>query len=263
MASLGQELKRERELRGISLQEISDLTKISLRYLRALEEDHLDFLPGQFFTRSIIRAYAKYCGLEEEDILNKYYEETQLKEQILEEEKKKNKTRKAFALDLKRIYPYGLALILLLIVIFAIFYLFPAKENSSLFDFTDIPETSITRIQIPAPHDIFSAESFPEEKIFFNIFFVEKTWLQLYVDGRLTINGLKYAGDKARVKAISEILLHLGNAGGVTYSLNNEPGRPFGSSGAVVKNIKITPDNLQEYLAQEQRDRNQGTRSSL
>jgi len=261
MASLGQELRRERELRGISLQEISDSTKISLRYLRALEEDHLDVLPGRFFTKSIIRAYAQYCGLEEEAVLNKYHEETQLKEQILEEEKKKNKTGKAFTLDLKRIMPYGLTLILLSIVILSILYLFPTKERTSLLDFTDIPETLFTRDQIPPPLDAFSAQFFPEERIFFNINFVEKTWLQLYVDGRLTINGLKYPGDKAEVKAFREIVLHLGNAGGVTYSLNNELGKPFGSSGDVVKNIKITPENLQEYLAREQRDKNPGKSS--
>ena len=261
MASLGQELRRERELRGISLQEISDSTKISLRYLRALEEDHLDVLPGRFFTKSIIRAYAQYCGLEEEAVLNKYHEETQLKEQILEEEKKKRKTGKAFTPNLKRIFPYGLTLILLSIVILSILYLYPTRERTNSFDFTDIPETSVTRDQIPLPLDAFSAQFFPEEKIFLTINFMEKTWLQLYVDGRLTINGLKYPGEKAEVKAFREIVLHLGNAGGVTYSLNNELGKPFGSSGAVVKNIKITTENLQEYLAQEQRDKNPGESS--
>jgi transcriptional regulator with XRE-family HTH domain len=261
MASLGEELRRERELRGISLQEISDSTKISLRYLRALEEDHLDILPGRFFTKSIIRAYAQYCGLEEEAVLNKYHEETQQKEHILEEEKKKRKTGKAFTPHLKKMFPYALTLILLSIVILSILYLYPTKERSSLLDFTDMPETSFTKDQIPPPLDAFSAQSFPEEKIFFTINFVEKTWLQLYVDGRLTIDGLKYPGDKEKVKALREIVLHLGNAGGVTYSLNNELGKPFGSSGAVVKNIRITPENLQEYLAREQRDKNPGENS--
>ena len=88
MASLGQELRRERELRGISLNEISDSTKIGIRYLRALENDNLEILPGRFFTKGIIRAYAKYLGLDEESVLNKYYEDILLREQLLEKEKK-------------------------------------------------------------------------------------------------------------------------------------------------------------------------------
>ena len=74
MASLGQELKRERELRGISLQEIANTTKISMRFLQALEEDKLDILPGEFFIKSIISAYANTLGLEKDSVLNKYYE---------------------------------------------------------------------------------------------------------------------------------------------------------------------------------------------
>jgi transcriptional regulator with XRE-family HTH domain len=261
MASLGQELKRERELRGISLQEISDSTKISLRYFRALEEDQLNVLPGQFFTKNIIRAYAQYCGLEEEGVLNKYYQETQLKEQILQEEKKRSKPRKTLSIDLKRIFPYALTLILLVIVILSILYLFPARESSALFDSTELPETPLAAVQIPPGLDILSKQFFPEEKIFFDIFFVEKTWLQLYVDGRLAINGLKYPGEKASLKAFREILLHLGNAGGVTYSLNNQPGRSFGSSGAVKKNIRITPENLQQFHIQEKENQDAGLRS--
>ncbi|NOR13733.1 MAG: helix-turn-helix domain-containing protein, partial [Candidatus Aminicenantes bacterium] len=66
MLPIGQDLKRERELRGISLKEIAESTKINIRFLRALEDDQFDALPGKFFTRGIIRGYAKYLGLEEE-----------------------------------------------------------------------------------------------------------------------------------------------------------------------------------------------------
>ena len=44
--SFGQNLRRERELRGISLHEIAEATKISARFLQALEQDRLDVLPG-------------------------------------------------------------------------------------------------------------------------------------------------------------------------------------------------------------------------
>ena len=49
MGSFGENLRRERELRGVSLREIADGTKITLRFLQALEEDRVDVLPGGLF----------------------------------------------------------------------------------------------------------------------------------------------------------------------------------------------------------------------
>lgn len=72
MASFGENLQREREMRGVTLQEISAATKISVRFLQALEGEEFAKLPGGIFTRSFIRAYAKYLGLDEERVLAEY-----------------------------------------------------------------------------------------------------------------------------------------------------------------------------------------------
>jgi cytoskeleton protein RodZ len=72
MASFGENLRREREMRGVTLQEISAATKISARFLQALEAEEFGKLPGGVFTRSFIRAYAKYLGLDEERVLAEY-----------------------------------------------------------------------------------------------------------------------------------------------------------------------------------------------
>jgi cytoskeleton protein RodZ len=72
MASFGENLRREREMRGVGLEEISSATKISVRLLEALEAEDFPKLPGGIFTRSFIRAYAKYLGLDEERILAEY-----------------------------------------------------------------------------------------------------------------------------------------------------------------------------------------------
>lgn len=69
MSGFGERLRRERELRGIKLEEISESTKISVRYLRALEEEDLEKLPGGIFSKGFVRAYAKYLGIDEEQAL--------------------------------------------------------------------------------------------------------------------------------------------------------------------------------------------------
>jgi cytoskeleton protein RodZ len=70
--SLGANLRRERELRGISLKEISEATKISSRLLEALEADRFDILPGGIFRKSFLKSYAKYLGMNEEQVLYEY-----------------------------------------------------------------------------------------------------------------------------------------------------------------------------------------------
>jgi cytoskeletal protein RodZ len=69
---LGQELRGEREARHISIEEIASATKIGSLYLEALEADHLDIMPGEFFIKGIIRAYARTIGLDGEVVLAKY-----------------------------------------------------------------------------------------------------------------------------------------------------------------------------------------------
>ncbi len=69
MTGFGEYLRREREMRGVSLEEISAATKISIRFLQAVENEELSKLPGGIFTRSFVRTYARYLGLDEERVL--------------------------------------------------------------------------------------------------------------------------------------------------------------------------------------------------
>jgi cytoskeleton protein RodZ len=72
MASLGQSLREAREARLISLEEIASSTKIVRRYLEALENDRFDIMPGGFFIKGIVRAYANAIGLDAEEVLARY-----------------------------------------------------------------------------------------------------------------------------------------------------------------------------------------------
>ena len=70
--SFGEELRRERLIREVSLEEISAATKISVRLLTALEESDLSRLPAPVFTRGFIRAYSRHLGLDPDEMVNAY-----------------------------------------------------------------------------------------------------------------------------------------------------------------------------------------------
>lgn len=68
----GEHLKREREMRGVSLEEISLATRIAPRFLAALEAEQWDKLPGGVFNRGFIRSVAHYLGLDEDSMVAEY-----------------------------------------------------------------------------------------------------------------------------------------------------------------------------------------------
>ena len=72
MSSLGATFRREREARGVSLEEIAKETRIGIRLLRAIENEQFDRLPGGIFNKSFVRQYARYLELDEETAVREY-----------------------------------------------------------------------------------------------------------------------------------------------------------------------------------------------
>lgn len=70
--TFGERLKRERELREVSLEEVAKATRISERFLQALENEDWNKLPGGLFGRAFVRTTARYLGLDEENLLGEY-----------------------------------------------------------------------------------------------------------------------------------------------------------------------------------------------
>jgi len=74
--SFGARLKREREQRGVTLDDIALSTKIGKRFLTALEEEHFEQLPGGIFSKGFVRAYARHLGIDEEQAIADYLSAT-------------------------------------------------------------------------------------------------------------------------------------------------------------------------------------------
>jgi cytoskeletal protein RodZ len=72
MESVGEYLRKERELRNLTLTAIAESTKIQYRYLEAIEGDRYDRLPPRFYTRSYITLYAKFLGIDPGEAILRY-----------------------------------------------------------------------------------------------------------------------------------------------------------------------------------------------
>ncbi len=70
--NFGERLKRERELREVSMEELTKATRISARFVQALENEDWAKLPGGVFGHGFVRTIARYLGLNEEALLGEY-----------------------------------------------------------------------------------------------------------------------------------------------------------------------------------------------
>ncbi|MBE7119122.1 helix-turn-helix domain-containing protein [Bacillus cereus] len=72
MTELGQKLTEAREAKGLSIDQLHEITKIQKRHLVAIEEGNYDVLPGAFYARAFIKQYADAVGLNGEELLVEY-----------------------------------------------------------------------------------------------------------------------------------------------------------------------------------------------
>ncbi len=72
MGQFGDKFRKAREAKKISLDDASNVTKISARMLQAIEEEKFDLLPGGVFNKGFIRAYAKHLGINDEEAVTEY-----------------------------------------------------------------------------------------------------------------------------------------------------------------------------------------------
>ena len=253
MASLGQDLKRERELRGISLREIADSTRINLRFLQAIEEDRLDALPGAFFVRAILRSYAKCIGIDEHQVLNKYQEIYAFEEQLQYGESAKrpaSRPGRVLRPSLRRhwkIAALALTVIGLGIILIYFFVLArPDKPRVSIVTTQRIPQVEAPKPS-PPPDPLPAVEETKGLRLEF--IFSEETWLHVYADGQSVWDGTKNKGESLEIRAEREVRLSLGNSGGLDLTINGRKAKPLGPPGAVRQDILITPENFADLLA--------------
>ena len=264
MASLSEKLRRERELRGISLKQISDDTRIGVRFLEALEEGRLELIPGEFYRRSYLRAYARYLGLDEDRAVNAYI--------FSQNERPTPETESPDAGSLS--VPFWLPWVVIgaVVLMGAIWVVSsePARSAPSVTKETretgaealdtaaiesvapsEAVSSSATRVPVLSPSSPPPAP--PQMRgdatsLRLVVDVGESCWLEIMADGEVVTTGLKEQGYRREFVANEELRLWLGNAGGVSLWINDRPLRPLGRPGQVRRDLSITLDNYTEYV---------------
>lgn len=260
LASFGEELRREREIRGISLKEISDATKISKRFLEALERNDHRTLPAPVFTRGFVREYARYVGLNAEEMVNRYnfaaanderiekppvvpkYPQT-LPRDISPKPPAKRGIPPAFA----RVDRNALAAFLIVVALGGVAFWaiqFKRKERETAEAVNAVPLTTTKAVTPALPPPLPPAK--PDDSILhLNIEAVSNSWVTLEADEKTVLNTEMSAGERRSFDATTEFRFRtIGNAAGVLVTLNGERVPQMGGDGDVVKNRVFDRDAL-------------------
>lgn len=272
MDLLGEFLRRKREEKGKTLEEVAEATKININYLQALEKDNFSSLPGEVFIKGFLRHYSRYLGIDEQEVLKKYEEEKgevqapsklNTKFYVPEEEVKK--------ITFKNwLIPAGI--VILLFIIFVPRIKEKPPEPETLYTQETFQEQPTTQgIEQPAQEPILDPSkpnlvrpeppvhkgtgaiveektipTSPEESLLvLNILAKETSWVLAYIDDNQIKDVLLQPGEKVSWKAAQRFLLTLGNAGGVDLEFNGKPLEPFGPSGVVIKDILLSRSKIQ------------------
>ncbi|OGP15452.1 MAG: hypothetical protein A2054_03740 [Deltaproteobacteria bacterium GWA2_55_10] len=160
MESPGEYLKREREIRRVSLQKIHEATRVSLKFLESIEADRYEGLPHATFIKGFIRSYCKVLGVDETDAVLRFEIFIREKE---EAEAAASGARPAKASSAKPVKKKALserlpanlrkhAIVAAGILIIVVAYAFSIKKDASI-DSTipEPPVQSSTEAAVPAP----------------------------------------------------------------------------------------------------------------
>ena len=268
MGAFGDRLRREREMRGITLNEITESTKISRRHLEALEGEHFEQLPGGVFNKGFVRAYARFLGIDEDQAVADYSAasneqpepEDKFPLEIHEEPNRELNPRRSRV-------PLVFALAALVGVLVGYGFWMKSRPHSSTAVESarqSTPATSATEPQAspsattfnaepaktpneppapaavatPAVARVQAAKSAPAESTGTplakeNAFVVqikakEDSWVSIVADGKSVMQRVLTADKQKKIKAGKSLILRTGNAGGIEVSFN---GRPLGALG--------------------------------
>ena len=271
MAGEGRKLKEAREEKNWSYTEAEDITKISVRYLRALEAEEYNILPGATYTKGYLRTYAKHLGLNPDEIAA-LYKASATSEPAPVYRKSRN-TAKPSKVRYRPLLILGTAILAIILVITIASWNRSGSNSANTNDLPTLPKSQqneakepSTNNGVPSPENTpddpsnsaQGGELLPEEIPRLNddnaadqqglnarLTFAQDCWMLIRIDGGTSYQELFIGGTTRDIKADNKIeFLTIGNAPALTTTLNGKILPSFTDGRTVVNNIVLTQETL-------------------
>ncbi len=236
--SAGEQLRKAREKRGLTLEEVHEKTKIHVDVLKKIEQDQIQQLPSIIYAKSFIKEYTQFLGLDTESILKAFFEsETgELRQELIIDEKRLPPFKPARIRSL--IIGVSLAVAFLGIVLAV--SLKSNKQAQSVGKNTPLAKkVAVVKRKVSASN---KKPTVAKSGLNLTIEAKKDCFLRLEVDGKLLFSDILTAGSAEEWRAKEEFNLQISEGKSIELNLN---GRQLGSPGAgFIKRLTITKKGI-------------------
>jgi len=238
MGQIGEELRLHRESKGISLREVEEATKIRMKYLIALEADDYDALPGKVYVIGFLRTYARYLGMNDEELVNSLKSQSSFE---VNEEETKEKAKPASKKSNSSIL---ILIIVIALVIAGISFVF-LRDGDNNSPSENLPQTETPQGEQDTPSNIPDTPETENQNdanseseingVSVTVMIKEdKCWIDVNIDGVSDFRGTLNAGENRTFSGQEKISIKYGNAGVAEVIANGESIYPVGKIGEVI-----------------------------
>ncbi len=241
MESVGDLLRREREAQGKTLDEVVKATKMSLLIVQAIEEDRFSVLPAPVYVKGHLRTYARFLGLDEDEVVEKYKRFTQQNEpaeldewdtvEIELQEQRKEMGRRWM----------WIAAALIVVVIVAVFVVKLATRPRV--------EESVATEEAPLITQPVSEAAWVDTMIEVHglelmVVAKERVYVAVSVDGERVSDLTLDAGERRRWEGVEEFSLFVGTGDALDLYLNGEYLGTAGAGRGPVENLIVNEEGM-------------------
>ena len=282
MSSVGETLRRERLRKDLGLEQISRETKISARLLEAIEKDQFDLLPGGVFAKSFVRQYARFLGLDEEEMAAEVEKavnpagdlpsfagapsESAFKVPRMVEWEDSSRSNSS-------VLP-ALALVVAVMLVCSAVYAWwqrsrrpapvtpptaaaqkspapgskPAEPAPVMPAVVNNPETA-AKTDISVPSSASAREAAPVEStnpaasLHVSLTAAADDWLKVATDGKVVMSDVLHPSEVKTFAAVESMRIRIGDAGSLQMTVNGKPAGLLGPKGQV-RNVEVTRDGV-------------------
>ena len=255
MPTAGARLRQAREQAGMTLHDVAEQTKIQRWILTAIEEGDLSRVPGGIFIRGYVTSYARAVGLDDERLWAEYRAETDtrvVEPEVVESPPEVRSSRPVWTI----------VAIAAAVVVTAVLWRNMSRSNPDTTNVALPPPAPRASEVVPTaatsgrrPEAVVAVDSargdtatLPSAALVIKLNASSDVWVEAKADGEQRIYRLVTAGENLSVDARRQIVLRIGDASAVTYTINGAPGRPLGGPG-VVREIVVSADSYRSLLA--------------
>lgn len=242
---VGQKLREAREERGLTLEGVEKETKIRCKYLRALEEEQFQVLPGPVYAKAFFKTYARFLGIDPEETFGDYNHlfvdvvdetlpipsEEGERVELLKRRKRRPSSNGFFA---------SAAVIVGLVILFVFINGLTGRDNSQLGSGEPTNPGSDTQPQqtdyLGQPQDPIEPQQLVEsEQVNLQINIKDRNcWLRVVVDGTIAFEGVLTPGQSKQFEGNEKINVRFGDPGAAEVLLN---GQNLGLAGSAANPI--------------------------